>query len=477
MKAYYLIIRTAALTAILVFLNIIDAISQSTDRNFVKTEELFTPVSNENSIDTIQNNSNRKRTTIAYFDGLGRLEQSIILSKSPSNKDIVQHIEYDGLGRQAKSFLPFTISNSNGAFVTDADLKQITFYAEGTNPDIPETAYPYNETRFEQSPLNRVLESASPGENWNLESGHTIKSHIGSNEVDEVKKWSVGSNGDILKSDSYPAGKLLKNITFDEDNNKSVSYTTTQGLTVLKRNVLNEQNLETYLDTYYVYNDLNLLVCVIMPNANTSQNTFTDFANAFRYKYDGKRRMVEKYLPGTEPVYYVYNKADKLVLEQDGNLRGGINKVWKFYKYDVFGRMINEGTYGYSGSRESLQQTLDNSTNRLYEIKEPGDFAYEYGYSHEAFPGNVRANFVYYYDYYDFNADGNALNEFNQYYKVVDGFLATIDKTPYGQITGKMIGNSEIEVFFYDMEGRIIQTKTENYYSTNKYYFNGTPSK
>ncbi len=35
----------------------------------------------------------------------------------------------------------------------------------------------------------------------------------------------------------------------------------------------------------------------------------------------GVKRMVEKQLPGAEPVYMVYDKRDRLVLVQDGNLR------------------------------------------------------------------------------------------------------------------------------------------------------------
>ncbi len=448
--------------------------SQTDTKNFIKTEEVFRPVTDEGMIDGYSNTTNDKRITVEYFDGLGRPIQTVIIQKSPDLNDIIQHFEYDLLGRMPMSYLPFTKNGNNGAFVSDAQHIQATFYSQGTNPDIPVTYFPYNEIRFEQSPLNRVLETASPGESWIMETGHTIKSHIGTNETEEVKKWGVGGDGNIIPSGSYAAGKLIKNIVFDEDSNQSITYTSTQGLIVLKRQILDGQEL----NTYYVYNDLNLLVCVIMPNANTSGSTF-DVANAFRYKYDGRRRMVEKYLPGTEPTYYVYNKANQLVFEQDGNLR--LNRIWKYYKYDVLGRTIIEGSYGRDITRSNLQTELNNYNGRLYEVKDNNnnDFYHYHGYSNEALPDVLSCymNSTYYFDSYDFNADGNAINEFNQNYKAMDGFLATIDKTPYGQITGKMNGFVVIEVFFYDMESRLIQTKTENYYTTNKYYFNGMPNK
>ncbi|MEA1851044.1 DUF6443 domain-containing protein, partial [Chryseobacterium sp. MHB01] len=44
--------------------------------------------------------------TVQYFDGLGRAKQVVNVKASPTGKDVVTHIEYDGFGRQVKDYLP-----------------------------------------------------------------------------------------------------------------------------------------------------------------------------------------------------------------------------------------------------------------------------------------------------------------------------------------------------------------------------------
>lgn len=43
--------------------------------------------------------------TVQYFDGLGRAKQVVNVKASPTGKDVVSHIEYDGFGRQVDSWL------------------------------------------------------------------------------------------------------------------------------------------------------------------------------------------------------------------------------------------------------------------------------------------------------------------------------------------------------------------------------------
>ncbi|MBL4605512.1 MAG: hypothetical protein JKY02_07605, partial [Flavobacteriaceae bacterium] len=58
--------------------------------------------------------------SVTYFDGLGRAKQTIGIQQSPLENDIITHVEYDGLGRQTKDYLPFASSNSSGLFDASA---------------------------------------------------------------------------------------------------------------------------------------------------------------------------------------------------------------------------------------------------------------------------------------------------------------------------------------------------------------------
>ncbi|MBC7915734.1 MAG: hypothetical protein H7Y07_16620, partial [Pyrinomonadaceae bacterium] len=61
----------------------------------------------------------------------------------------------------------YTNSVNNGSYKVNALQGVASFYS---NPPsgIQNTTHPFSETRFEPSPLNRVLEQGSPGTDWQL---------------------------------------------------------------------------------------------------------------------------------------------------------------------------------------------------------------------------------------------------------------------------------------------------------------------
>ncbi|MET3038605.1 RHS repeat-associated core domain-containing protein, partial [Chryseobacterium sp. NRRL B-14859] len=70
------------------------------------------------------------------------------------------------------------------------------------------------------------------------------------------------------------------------------------------------------------------------------------------YRYDGRGRLVEKKLPGKDWEYMVYDKADRLIMSQDANMR--LQSKWLINKYDTLGRPIYTGIIA-GGSRSSMQ--------------------------------------------------------------------------------------------------------------------------
>src|SRR5690606_30861940 len=114
--------------------------------------------------------------TVQYFDGLGRLVQTVELMASPTYKDIVQHIEYDGFGRESVKYLPYAEQTSaDGSYKTTAKTSLANYYRVGGGWDagVVKTPNPYAVTVFENSPLNRVTEQGAPGEAWQPVAGRT----------------------------------------------------------------------------------------------------------------------------------------------------------------------------------------------------------------------------------------------------------------------------------------------------------------
>jgi hypothetical protein len=75
--------------------------------------------------------------------------------------------------------------------------------------------------------------------------------------------------------------------------------------------------------------------------------------------------MVTKQVPGARRVLMMYDKWDRLVLTQDGNLRAS-NK-WLFTKYDALNRPIVTGSFTDARSQALIQADIDNS-NRFESV-------------------------------------------------------------------------------------------------------------
>lgn len=72
----------------------------------------------------------------------------------------------------------------------------------------------------------------------------------------------------------------------------------------------------------------------------------------YYYEYDARKRLIKKKLPGADPILYVYDNRDRLVLSQDGNQKASNPNQYTIRKYDDFNRLIYSAefvsTYNYS---------------------------------------------------------------------------------------------------------------------------------
>ena len=405
-----------------------------------------------------------------YFDGLGRPRQTVSVGASPSGYDIVQPVLYDEFGREAKKTLPYTDARS-GAFRTAVTESTVnTFYNNPGNAateGIDEDGRAYTQITFDNSPLNRVVSQTGPGTAWT--SKPVATNYLVNTASDPVTGWTVNANG-TFTSFSYQENSLYVFETIDEQGNITREYKDKQDRVVQKSSWLGAE----WLRTAYVYDDFDLLRCVVPPLASGPENTNL----CYYYNYDKRKRMVEKRIPGGGTTKMIYDKRDRLRCTQNGNQASASIKEWSFIKYDVLNRPVITGVIkNYTIDTSVVRSAVDAAP--LNETR--NNTASYYGYDNESFPKgalSVEVHTAVYYDNDDFIA-GMGLNDSLNSVRFDAGsynFAAKTDLSPKGQVTGTMTrvlsasaDNGAVPLTtlystsYYDKYGHLLRTISENH--------------
>ena len=238
--------------------------------------------------------------------------------------------------------MPYAANNTGGnTSINDGLFKYNSFQQDAAfnTAQFPDETYFYGETKFEASPLDRVIKISAPGNSW-TGGNRGIESNYWFNTVtDSVRIWSVtdvsNSFGTYNGNNRYSPATLYKNVTQDENGKQLIEFKNMEGLVVLKKVQLKSSaDIDAgkghmgWLNTYYIYDDLNRLRAVIQPagvetlvqNSWNLNSTILD-EQCFRYEYDSRGRMIMKKVPGADEVYMIYDARDRLVMIQDANLR------------------------------------------------------------------------------------------------------------------------------------------------------------
>ena len=236
--------------------------------NYVRSITPTAPVTTEAAIQPTDYDLSRVKTQ--YMDGLGRPIQAVDHFASPGASDIVNVIQYDNLGRDAFHFLPYAKGefsvNDNGEFKLTPYSDQVDFY-KNTLGYISDN-YFYAQTKYEASPLNRIIRTLPQGNSWvGSDRGTTIVENplpAGAN----IRLFTISYAPASLPvtSSVYATGDLMVKTTTDEDDNVTEEYTTKDGRLVLKATGKTGNTVK--LQTYYVYDDFGLLHYVIPPKAS-----------------------------------------------------------------------------------------------------------------------------------------------------------------------------------------------------------------
>jgi len=381
---------------------------------------------------------------IQYFDGLGRPVQTVSVKASQLGADMLTYQTYDVYGNQDKSYLPYAKSSNNGAMVgrTTFISQQSTFLTgiygstDGTKG--------YSQPQYETSPLNRLLKQGAPGDDWQLDENPVEYAYKTNLSAESITTWKY--TGDSYSSYTFGTGKLYVIETTDEDEKIVKEYKDYEGKVI--------QRETDGAKTRYCYDEFGLLRCVLQPMA-TSPAT----ANyCFYYKYDDRKRLTDKKVPGNGWEYFIYDSRDRLVLSQDGEQRSASPGQWTYTIYEALNRPSEQGTWVTTSSRSTLVSSIGSNLSYM-----------------QGQGTRVPLKYLYYDTYsgaYTIGSDASVLGVTQASSNV--GRLTWEETKLLDSETGMDI--SIKTTYFYDKYGRLIQTATDNHlngmdYITNKYNF------
>lgn len=265
----------------------------SPDENYVHTTSYRVPTDGSDTVSEAN-----KTEAVIYYDGMGRAKQSIGVRQGGNQENIIKHYQYDKVGRQAISRLPFALNINNQEIVIDPDTEAHDFYK---TPKYENTIFNYTETKFDRSPLGRPVEQAAQGDNFSIQSGHTMKiEYLPNVKTDAVLDFDVVfidndlSHPKLVYKGVYNEHVLYKLEIKDENWTETAienQYTTHQftdklGRTILSRSYTKSTDDTTgddiYIpvDTYNIYDDYGNLTYTISPKgtdviASAIYNDFT----------------------------------------------------------------------------------------------------------------------------------------------------------------------------------------------------------
>ena len=488
--------------------------------NYLRTWDATAPESDPNNL-ILRPLSDVKMTT-QYIDGLGRPIQTVMkkgsMATGTTAVDMVAPIVYDQFGREQVKYLPFASNNTgNNLPLDDGMFKSNPFQQQAAFATIqyPGESFYYTKTNFEASPLNRVSDTYAPGSSWAGSESNTdpalqrnvqIKYFINT-AADDVKIWMVTNDATIGNfgiyqvsantGGSYPAGQLYKNITIDEHKKQVIEFKDKEGKVILKKVQIGSTtddgtgvNNTDFLCTYYIYDDLNNLRCVIQPEAvkllptiNYQLTTTLLAEQCFRYEYDQRNRMVKKKVPGAGEICMVYDVRDRLVMMQDANMRS--QQKWMYTTYEALNRPTSTGLLtdpsNYNNLSFHLNAANASTTNypniASYTSEELSNTFYDNYNWLSSYTTSLTATYNNTYDQYLQTASNTTWP-----YPQANSTTAQLKGMATGGRT-KVLGTANdylYSIVFYDEKGKVIQSQTTNItggkdISTTQYTWAGQP--
>src|SRR6185312_5054433 len=213
--------------------SVLYTVNTADDLNYIRTREILKPlVTDMTTANGLTSNADVHQTT-QYFDGLGRLMQTVSKQSTPAGADAVATTAYDPYGREATKYLPYASVFNDGFYKINASTEQNSF----NTGQFPGEQYYYSSIVFEASPLNRPLTTYAPGTSWVGSSRGIGQQYLFNQTSDSVRIWDIAlAPGSIPRTDSiYRPGTLSKIQTTDEAGHSVIAYKDKDNRTVLKK--------------------------------------------------------------------------------------------------------------------------------------------------------------------------------------------------------------------------------------------------
>ncbi len=473
--------------------------------NYVRTWDATAPEADPNNL--MGRPLKDVKQTTQYIDGLGRPIETIIKQGSfetgGTASDWVVPVVYDEFGREQSRYAPFMANNTGGnTHITDGLFKTNPFQEQAVFMQQQYSAqgetYFYGRTDFELSPLDRPVKVLAPGNNW-VGNNRGIESQRWANTpTDDIRIWTVTDNagtwGSYTMVGAYAAGKLYKNVTVDENGAQVEEFRNLDGLVIMKKVQLTDasdngggRGYNGWLCTYYIYDNLSNLRCVVQPggvelliqngwNINVLGGNILN-EQCFRYEYDERNNISMKKVPGAGEVWMVYDARNRLVLSQDANLR---SIKWLYTQYDEQNRPIATGL-------------IDDTHDRAYHAnlaKTSTAYPNLASYSKEVLTQTLFDDYTWLSSFTTpFSATRNTsfdsylLSASNSVWPYPQSVIQSV--RTQGLVTGTRTeipgtGQYLYSINYYDEKGRVIQTQSTNLsggvdITTIQYNFSGQP--
>jgi len=327
------------------------------------------------SVKMLDSEGTGKITAMEYYDGLGRLSEEVTDGLNTEGKCAYILHEYDGVGRMSKTWLP-GIGGMLPEYMESADVAALSRTSNANDPA------PFRLVTYDV--FDRETGISGPGNAWYGAGKKAVRKYM-LNDAGAVKKYvAYESSAAPVQSGFYAEGALNGEEVSDEDGKWVIVFTDFFGRKVLERR-------PGGVDTYFVYDSHGNLRFVLSPmyQDDSDVNKY-----AYEYCYDERMRCVSSRIPGCEPVYYWYDKSNRLAFLQDSQLRE-VGKC-RFFLYDSFFRLTVQGVCLNSPTGCKSAEVRYNGSNDICNS----------GYSYTQSGGiqliNPEIEIVNYYDKYDY---------------------------------------------------------------------------